>query len=115
MLVCLAGRFRVVRIADITALLAGNKYVDVVTSTGSVGLTNIALASLLEQYPDEWIRVHRAAAVRLSAIRGTLPSSLYTVGALIVDGVHGPVTVAKRRAAEIHRALLDAYPFDPRR
>ena len=96
-----------VRVAEINALVAGDKYVAVYTGGGLVGLGEFAVEGMMALYPQEWLLARRGVAVRLSAIDelcrtdGTNPA-----WALGVAGCPGPLRVSRRQQNSVKRAFL---------
>lgn len=105
-----SGSYRVIPVRSINALVARDKYLEVVTPHGVAGLAELSLDQISRMYPRDWHRVHRSALVRLNAVlevrhRG----GRHTNAEVFVAGCDRPILVAKRRAGEFRRAILGVF------
>lgn len=105
-----AGRYRILHVREINALIARHKYLDVITRQGPAGLVELSLDQMERLYPKDWWRIHRNALVRLAAIREVVRvGDERESAAVIVAGCDKPILVAKRRSAEFRRAILGTF------
>ena len=103
-----ARGIRPVRVADVTLLRANDKYVEVWTAAGMQGLLCDSLTEIEEARPGVWLRLHRKALARASAIEridtGARCQSTTPRAARIV-GVPDPVRISRRAWSHVRPIL----------
>ena len=107
------GRYKVIPVPRINALLARDKWVEVYTDEGLQGLSDISIVSFCSLFPRDWIQVHRGAAVRASAILGAGKPEREgegpragSVECLFVTGCPIPIEVSRRNRRGLRAAFL---------
>jgi DNA-binding LytR/AlgR family response regulator len=111
----LGRKMKVVPIATLTALLAKEKYVELWSGEGIVGLTGMSLSDLLREYPNDFVRVHRRAAVRLNAVTGSEAELNETGIRLSVEGCPEEIKVSRREVQGFMAAMTSAYTCERQR
>ena len=106
---------KVVPIATLTALLAKEKYVELWSGEGVAGLTGMSLSDLLREYPNDFVRVHRRAAVRLNAITGSTAAINEAGIRIFVEGCPEEIRVSRREAQGFMSAMARAFTCERQR
>jgi DNA-binding LytR/AlgR family response regulator len=102
-------KMKVVPIATLTALLSKDKYVELWGDKGLAGLTGMSIVDLLREYPKDFVRVHRNAAVRLNAITGSTAALNETGIRLFVEGCPEEIKVSRREVANFTSAMARTF------
>jgi len=111
----LGRKMKVVPIATLTALLAKEKYVELWSGEGIVGLTGMSLSDLLREYPNDFVRVHRRAAVRLNSVTGSAAELNETGIRISVEGCPEEIKVSRREVPNFTSAMANAYTCERQR
>jgi two-component system response regulator AlgR len=98
------GGTRLIPVAEVRALVADQKYVTA-CSPGSSALLDESLREIEEEFPGEFLRVHRNALVSRRHIRGIVRGA-GGEHAIVLDGVDIAPHISRRHLAEV-RAVVE--------
>lgn len=105
------GIYSVLAVKRVNGLVSNEKYTELFTASGSAGFSQLSIADLMRLYPNDWVRIHRGAAIRLSAFQGARRERGSSRELVSVEGCP-PLALSRRQRAVFHRMLKRTLPFD---